>query len=116
MTLTVRADNLSTLALVAQMQPHSAQLGIIARELALDISSAAYAPDVVEHLPGIANTAADALSRRLDPSKSYKLPHYLEGVPETSVERPPMWWKTGPAPPKCGTGAQSSNATTPVQY
>ena len=115
MTLTVRADNLSTLALVAKMQPHSAQLGIIARELALDIASAAYAPDVVEHLPGIANTAADVLSRRLDPVKSYTLPHYLVGVPEISVERPPMWWKTWPAPPICGTGA-SSSYPSPVQY
>ena len=115
MTLTVRADNLSTLALVAKMQPHSAQLGIIARELALDISSAAYAPDVVEHLPGIANTAADALSRKSDPHKSYRLPHYLEGVPEVSVERPPMWWKTGPALPECSNRGQSS-VDTPVQY
>ena len=40
--LAVRADNLSTLALVAKMQPHSPQLGFIARELALDISDSSF--------------------------------------------------------------------------
>ena len=50
--LTVRSDNMSTLALVAKMQPHSPQLGVVAREMALDIAGAAYAPDVTEHLPG----------------------------------------------------------------
>ena len=63
-TLTVRSDNLSTLAMVAKMQPHGTTVGRIAREMALDVASAMYSPDVVAHIPGIANKAADALSRR----------------------------------------------------
>ena len=115
-SLTVRADNLSTLALVAKMQPHSAQLGIIARELALDLASAAYAPDVVEHLPGVANVAADTLSRQFEPHKKYVVPHYLKGVPEASVARTPVWWKSLPAPPKRGNGARINNESVSVQY
>ena len=34
----------------------------IAREYALDVAEGAYAPVVVAHLPGIANTIADSLS------------------------------------------------------
>ena len=116
MRLAVRADNLSTLAMVAKMQPRSAQLGIVARELALDIASAAYAPDVVEHLPGIANTAADVLSRRHEPSKQYTLPHYLRGVPEQFVpDRTPMWWKSLPATPDRGSGGADTSSSS-VQY
>ena len=84
--------------MVAKMQPHSPQLGIIARELALDVASASYAPDVTEHLPGLANVAADALSRKHDPSKVYAVPTYLSNCPEQEV--PPRlrsWWQALPA-------------------
>ena len=65
--LAVRSDNLATLAMVAKMQPHSARLGIIAREMALDVAALSYCPYVIAHLPGIANRAADALSRMHQP-------------------------------------------------
>ena len=67
--LAVRADNLSTLSLVAKMQPNSAKLGLIARELAMDIAHTPFAPEVVTHLPGVAHVLADALSRLEDPKK-----------------------------------------------
>jgi len=38
-------------------------LSIVAREVALDLADAAYRPLVAEHIPGIANTLADALIR-----------------------------------------------------
>ena len=65
--LTVQTDNRATLALVAKMQPHSQQLGIIAREMALDIAEMSYSPDVINHVPGISNKAADTLSRLYEP-------------------------------------------------
>ena len=86
--------------MVAKMQPHSPQLGLIARELALDVASASYAPDVTVHLPGLANTAADALSRRHDPAKAFVLPAYLTNCSHTEV--PPRlrsWWQSLPAEP-----------------
>ena len=61
----VNADNLSSLQMVANMQPHSASLGVVAREMALDIADAVYSPDLAAHLPGVANVTADALSRFL---------------------------------------------------
>ena len=98
--LRVRADNMATLALVAKMQPHSAHLGLIAREMALDIASAAYAPDVVAHIPGVANKAADLLSRRSEPGKVAALPGYLAADAEHHCEpRPLKWWRSRPALP-----------------
>ena len=52
---------------LAKMQPHSPTLGVIAREMALDVAGLSYAPDIVRHIPGIANVSADALSRRYEP-------------------------------------------------
>ena len=73
-------------------------LGLIAREMALDIAASAYSPDVVEHLPGIGNVAADALSRRYQPGKPSSLPSYLTPDRECHVQdRGRSWWRTLPA-------------------
>ena len=43
------------IAALTKMQPHSATLGIIAREMALVTGSASYSPDDAQHMPGITN-------------------------------------------------------------
>ena len=64
--------------------------------MALGISNAAYTPDLVEHIPGIGNRAADILSRRFhDPTP---LPPYLlQSLEEQVSERPRTWWQALPA-------------------
>ena len=63
-------------------------LGLIAREAALDISKGICEPTVGEHIPGIANVLADVLSRRLDPRDrtKWKVPPAMEGLP---IAEPP---------------------------
>jgi len=81
----VRGDSVAMLTLVMKMKPpsNSQSLGLISRELALDIVESVYSPDVVSHLPGISNVGADVLSRKLAPSEtSWKLPAWLANVPE----------------------------------
>ena len=96
--LAVRSDNLATLALVAKMQPHSRKLGLLARELALDIAESSFAPEVVAHIPGIANGAADALSRIEDPLKRAAVPAFLRDIPSTTCPpRDGRWYKSLPA-------------------
>ena len=56
------------------------KLGLIARELAMDIAHTSFSPEVVEHLPSVANTLADALSRLEDPNKSVTLPQWLAAI------------------------------------
>ena len=121
--LTVRSDNLATLALVAKMQPHSPQMGIIAREVALDIAVASYAPDIVEHLPGVANTISDSLSRLHNPDKLYNVPDCLREVVQESVPtRGENWYKALSAALEwpAGTALKPSNVSSvsvsKVQY
>ena len=64
--LHIQADNVAALTLMAKMQPRSARLGLIAREVSLDVAAGLYAPDVLAHIPGIANVAADSLSRQFE--------------------------------------------------
>ena len=98
--LCIRTDNIAALKKVARMQPHSQQLAIIAREVALDIASAMYTPDIVEHVPGVSNIAADALSRINDPTKAVALPSYLNTVPRHKCTvRQLGWWRALPAAP-----------------
>ena len=95
--LRVRTDNMATLAMVAKMQPHSARLGIVAREMALDLGRAAYAPQVVVHIPGIANICSDRLLRLHDPEKSAPVPSYLKLVPQQQLQvRDRKWWRASP--------------------
>ena len=97
-SLAVQSDNIATLSMVARMQPHSVRLGRIAREIAIDVAASEYSPDVTIHVPGLANVAADALSRRWQPGKKGTLPRYL--LPELEfrvAERNPAWWRAGPA-------------------
>ena len=83
--LELKTDNVAALTLVTKMQPHSQRLGLIAREMALDIAASAYTPDSASHIPGIANKAADALSRQASPSPP-PLPSYLSESIRTKVE------------------------------
>ena len=73
---------------------------IIARGMAIDICNGTFAPDVVAHIPGVFNVAADALSRRYQPGKNVELPSYLTPELELRVpDRPRGWWRTLPAEP-----------------
>ena len=79
---------------------NAAAQGIIAREIALDVADSAYSVDTAEHIPGIANKAADALSRISQPGKSSNLPEYLSEVPRAQFEaRNRAWWRALPAEP-----------------
>ena len=83
--------------LALKLQPHSNSLGLIARELALDIASSALNPDEAVHIPGLANKAADQLSRLCEPSSSGALPSYLIPHQEHLCGiRDKKWWRSLP--------------------
>ena len=94
-TVFVRSDNLSALQMAAKMQPKSKALGVVARELALDLSCASYSLDFAQHVAGVTNGIADALSRRLQPGKSFSLPHLLKDARlDITPVRNQRWWRT----------------------
>ena len=78
MRLHVRADNVTTLTRLRKLRVKGVGLTRISPEMALDIATATYEPDVLEHTPGIQNGVADMLSRVYDPSDKFKMPRYLE--------------------------------------
>ena len=96
--LSVRTDNVAALTMICKMQPHTERMGIVARELALDIAQSSCSPDDAVHIPGIANKAADVLSRLHQPCKfPPSLPDYLtEDLCLVCETRPRTWWKTLP--------------------
>ena len=76
------------------MSAKSADLGVIARELALDSLLGLYTIGVATHIPGVANKLPDALSRMWAPVP-YAFPRELVGVAED--EAPPRgaaFWRT----------------------
>ena len=103
--LHVASDNIAALSMVCKIQPHSPMLNLIARELALDVADAIYQPQICEHVPGVANIAADALSRKYDPGFRYHLPTVLRGATEIHPElRPPAWWRAACPRQRQGSG------------
>ena len=90
----LRGDNLAALYAVAKMQPKSKALNIVARELALDLADASYTVDFIQHVAGLANVTADALSRKRQPGKEFILPGLLASAIEvTPPNRSPSWWR-----------------------
>mgnify|MGYP001029518906 CR=1 FL=1 len=65
------------------MKSPPGNLKAIAKEIALELSLAVFRPKTASHIPGIANTVADVLSRKFEPNRrDWKLPQELHGVEE----------------------------------
>ena len=95
--LAIRTDNVAALTMCCKMQPHSETLGVIARELALDIAASSYKPDDARHIPGIANKTVDYLSRIYAPLFSTQPPTYLPPVAcHMCSARGEDWWRARP--------------------
>ena len=98
-SLAVASDNMATLSTICRMQAKSQSLQTIAREMALDTADAIYEPQVVQHVPGVANVTADALSRRNEQGPNWTCPPLLakaeEVIPPT---RDMTWWRSLTAP------------------
>ena len=61
--LAVRSDSVVAITLLVHCRAAGDSTALVARECALDMAEGIYTPDVGSHLPGIANTTADMLSR-----------------------------------------------------
>ena len=73
--VTLTSDNTRALAMTATLKVTASSL--IARELALLFSETSFQPRHVDHLPGVMNTYADALSRLYEPNAKYRIPEEL---------------------------------------
>ena len=82
----VQSDSISALILSLDLKTRGKGAGIIAREVALDIAQAEYAPHIAEHVSGEDNVISDMLSRRFAPGHEYTLPQCLQHIPELELE------------------------------
>ena len=95
----VRGDNVTMLTMVLHFKGTSKSLNIIAREVALEVAASAYRPLIAEHIAGVANITADALSRLHVPGGSYERPACLAQARAAVVpERPRKWYRALAAP------------------
>ena len=92
---------MASLVMMLSLRAKGAGPAAIARELALELGDGSFAPDLVEHLPGVVNVEADVLSRRyapeyqLPPKGPWELPAAFRGVRETKLPpRPRSWYHT----------------------
>ena len=83
--LRVRSDSVAALIVVLKLKTKGRGSSIIAREMALDIAWSNFSPHIAEHVPGVANSVCDALSRKYQPSAKYDFPAELEGVKEVTL-------------------------------
>ena len=91
----VRSDNMATLSMVTKIQPKSPSLGVIARELALDISRAIYEASVASHIAGVANVTSDMLSCTFQPGHQFELPAACSTAQEMfPPTRDRNWWRS----------------------
>ena len=99
--LRVRGDNFTALTMVWSVNVRGAGSNLSARDAALELADGAFAPQVVAHLPGVANGLSDALSRRFDPAKApWGLPRALRHAPRTAVPtRDAAYYISSVAPP-----------------
>ena len=82
---------------------NSIGLGIVAREMALELSEASFRPDIgAEHVPGQANKAADELSRLFQPGASGALPRGLLSHRRTPVAERRRSYFRSLVPPMAG--------------
>ena len=77
------------------MKSPPGNLKAVAKDIALELSLAVFRPKTVSHIPGIANTVTDVLSRKYEPNrKDWKLPQELMGLEEALfAERTPDWYR-----------------------
>ena len=92
--LSVKMDSVSALTILLKCKSAGEAPSVVAREVALDMASSIYIPNVMQHVPGVANVMADALSRWHDPGRQRQLPARLRGASLRIVApRLRSWWR-----------------------
>ena len=92
--LRVKTDNVAALIMVVKLKASGYGVGLISREMALDIGEAHYSPQVAAHLPGQANLLADFIYRDVDHTACDLPPPLRDAVQVPMSARSLGWWRT----------------------
>ena len=91
-TVRVKTDNLATVSLLVNGKAKSQEMNMIAREFALDLALKEYRLHWVEHIFGVTNVEADALSRLYAPIPK-DFPETLKSATRRRVKYTRDFWK-----------------------
>ena len=91
-----RSDSLSSLIMLSKGKARSVELNVLAREFALDQALRVYRLWGLEHIPGVTNVQADALSRQFAPQPE-PFPEALHNAVRRHVAVDEAFWKVQPA-------------------
>jgi hypothetical protein len=83
----VKSDSVAALILVVKLKTSGNACGIIAREVALELSRCPWPPMAAVHIPGLANGICDNLSRDASPAPCAELPPSLALATEVTPPR-----------------------------
>ena len=95
--LALRSDNLGALSIFSAVNGKSSGMNLVAREFALDLGEGVFTPELIQHVPGVMNKTADALSRKTDPVhvKTWVTPAFLRHAKLMTVPpRDAKWWRS----------------------
>ena len=106
-TLRVKSDSVAALILVVKLKTSGSACGIIAREVALELSRCPWPPLTAVHIPGLANGICDNLSRVASPSPCHSLPPALQMATEVTPPRRDMSYFRTLKSPTSGQGGRS---------
>jgi hypothetical protein len=99
-TVRIKGDNMSALTAVAYYKAKGVHTAEVAKEFALTFSEAEFAPDFVSHTPGVSLYVVDALSRRFEPGRAFRLPSCLAECKEVQPKaRDAGYYLAARAPP-----------------
>jgi hypothetical protein len=106
----LRSDSMAALQAWRKERSRVPAINAITREMSLDLADGLYKVDALEHIPGVLNSWADALSRQHMPGNTAPIPAGLlaakKFVPPT---RDGGWWRLEARPSDC-IGVDSGTA------
>ena len=83
MSLGFKGDHVTALTMILRMQAPAGNIKAVAKEIAIELTRAVFKPKFAKHVPGLANTVSDRLSRKFEPGRGqWRMPEELVGVPE----------------------------------
>ena len=104
-TITIKTDSMAAIGAWSKERSSTPSINAIVREMALDQAEGLYEFTVIEHISGLDNDIADALSRLSEPEAGKSLPPCLHwAVRDTPPRRNESYWRVSAGPPRGGFG------------
>ena len=104
-TVTIKTDSMAAIGAWSKERSSKPAINAIVREMALDQAEGLYEFTVIEHISGVDNDIADALSRLSEPDAGKTLPACLQwATRDFPPKRSASYWRVAAGPSRGGVG------------